>query len=144
MTQKRGPLLIWRRPGKGMFIGRDIRVTVIDCTRSTVRLGIEAPLSLVISKPGVSFEEHLALQVDRDGRRGQPQTVSERDLVTVVLALEEVVNIGREATISYVGQEMDNRASLSVDAPLTVAVTRDDFTFEEHLRIQERREGSRR
>lgn len=127
-----------------MFIGRDIRVTVIDCTRSTVRLGIEAPLSLVISKPGVSFEEHLALQVDRDGRRGQPQTVSERDLVTVVLALEEVVNIGREATISYVGQEMDNRASLSVDAPLTVAVTRDDFTFEEHLRIQERREGSRR
>jgi sRNA-binding carbon storage regulator CsrA len=137
--KKRGPLPIWRRTGRGMFIGRGIRVTVMACTRSTVRLGIEAPLALVVSNPRASFEDHLALQMDRDARQ-----VTGRDLVTVELAIDESVYIGREATITYTGQDMSDRASLSVDAPLNVAVTRDDFTFEEHMRIQERREGGRR
>lgn len=138
--RKRGPLPIWRRVGRGMFIGRSIRVTVMACTKSQVVLGVEAPLAVVVSPHGVTMEQHLTLQIDRETRTdGKP-----RDLVTVVLAVDESVRIGREATITYTGQDMSDRASLSIDAPLNVAVTRDDFTFEEHMRIQERREGGRR
>jgi len=137
-----GALRIWRRPGKGMFIGRSVRVTVVDCTRSTCRLAVEAPLSVVVTGPDKTLEQHLATQLDRDVRK---QEDDPKDLATVVLMLGESARIGREATITYVGEESGRRASLSVEAPLNVAVTRDDYTFDEHIRTQERREkGGRR
>lgn len=144
-TRKFGPkpsgtLLIWRRPGKGLFIGRSIRVTILDCTHSTVRLAVEAPLAVVVSAGDVGLEDHLARQLDRDTRA----PVDGKDLTTVALLKDQAAKLGREATIVYVGEDEGQRASLSIDAPLNVAVTRDDFSFEEHMTVQTRREGGER
>jgi len=139
-SKPRGVLEIWRARGKGMFIGRDVRVTVLDFTPRTVRLAVEAPISLVVSGGEVSHEEHLERQLDRESR----PAVSEKDLTTVVLLLAQPLRIGRQATLTYTGPRDSHAASIAIEAPTKVAVTRDDFTFEEHLVEQKRRERGER
>ena len=41
-------LIITRKAGEGLFIGDDIRITILDIRGKQVRLGIEAPSTTVI------------------------------------------------------------------------------------------------
>ena len=60
-----------------------------------------------------------------------------------MLGLDEVLRIGRGVSLQYVGQEHAGhwgRATFLVSAPTHVAVSRDDFTREDHLELQAQRE----
>lgn len=41
-------LILTRKLGEGLFIGDDIRITVIEIRGKQIRLGIEAPQSVVV------------------------------------------------------------------------------------------------
>ena len=61
-------LALDRKPGEAIYIGRDVRVTVSSVSRSgVVRLVVEAPKRVVISRDDFSFESHLRLQAEKDG-----------------------------------------------------------------------------
>lgn len=132
----RGELVIWRRQGKGMYVGRGVRVTVLEADANSVELAIEAPLSVVVSGPGTKLDQHLQAQMDREDRTFDDR----RDMTLLRLQLGEEVLIGRIVRIEFQGEEGKGRAALLVRAPLNVAVTRDDFTHAQHMEIQQKRE----
>lgn len=41
-------LILTRRMGEGLFIGDDIRITVLEIRGRQIRLGIEAPANVVV------------------------------------------------------------------------------------------------
>jgi carbon storage regulator len=41
-------LVISRRPGEKIFLGREIQITILEIKEGNVRLGIEAPLEVKI------------------------------------------------------------------------------------------------
>ena len=41
-------LILTRKHGEGLFIGDDIRITVVDIRGKQIRLGIEAPAHIVV------------------------------------------------------------------------------------------------
>ena len=43
-------LVLTRKPGEKVFIGGGITVHLVECSRSRVRLGIEAPADVVIER----------------------------------------------------------------------------------------------
>jgi carbon storage regulator CsrA len=55
------------RVGHGIRIGPDIVVRVLEVDGAMVRIGIDAPLSIVISRDELPRAEHDAEQRRRDG-----------------------------------------------------------------------------
>ena len=50
-----------------MFIGRGITVTILDVSDDgTVRVGIEAPRSIAVSRDDYPYESHLEFQERRE------------------------------------------------------------------------------
>jgi sRNA-binding carbon storage regulator CsrA len=129
-------LPIWRRPGRGFYIGRSVRVTVLEVFSDCVKLGVEASRGIVVSGPDVASEMHLARQVDRelDADDGVEMTSHE-------IEIGELICIGRGVRVLFKGCDRAEQATLMIDAPRNVAVTRDDFTREEHLAKQARVEN---
>ncbi len=41
-------LILTRKTGEGLFIGDDIRVTILEIRGKQIRLGIEAPTAIVV------------------------------------------------------------------------------------------------
>ena len=41
-------LILTRKSGEGLFIGDDIRITILEIRGKQIRLGIEAPTSVVV------------------------------------------------------------------------------------------------
>jgi len=54
-------LVLARRKGEAIVIGRDIRITVLRVTPRSVRLGIEAPRNVTV------YREELLLRLPRSG-----------------------------------------------------------------------------
>lgn len=133
---RRGEVPIWRRSMKSFYLGRFVRVTVLHVTPSEVQITVEAPLSLVVSGPKVALEDHLAAQQDRENTT----RVEGSDLTAFTLDFDEVLRIGRTVSIRFGGEEGDARAALYVTAPVNVAITRDDFSREEHDALQAKRD----
>ncbi|MBM4283746.1 MAG: carbon storage regulator CsrA [Deltaproteobacteria bacterium] len=46
-------LILTRKSGEGLFIGDDIRITVVEIRGKQIRLGIEAPSEVVILREEV-------------------------------------------------------------------------------------------
>jgi len=43
-------LILTRNPGESIFIGDDIKVTVMEINRNQVRIGIEAPRAIEVDR----------------------------------------------------------------------------------------------
>lgn len=41
-------LILTRKSGEGLFIGDDIRITIVEIRGKQIRLGIEAPTNIVV------------------------------------------------------------------------------------------------
>lgn len=135
-----GALVLYRRPGRGLFIGRGARVTVSAISEAGVGLVVEVPLSLAVNGEEVPLADHLAAQADREAEAcgGWPLADTPTQSQWLV-KLSGVLRIGRSVTLQYLGNE-SGRAALRVEAPSQTAVTRDDFTIADHLKVQEGRE----
>jgi sRNA-binding carbon storage regulator CsrA len=136
-----GELVLWRRPGRGIFFGRHGRLTVISLEVAKVRISIEAPVSIAVSGPPRSLEEHLAIQQDRESA---PTDATVQDLTPFDLEVGQKVWVGRSVVIEYVGPHGRSAAAFEFQAPENCAITRDDYSHEEHLEKQARRDASRR
>lgn len=133
-------LRLSRFPGQGIYIGRGVRVTVADYYQNGATLTVEATAGYAVSGPETSGVDHMMRQVEaeRYARDGQPEDL--RPIVVHVLS-GEVCSIGRGITVSVISAEHEAEVQLGVEAPNHVAVSRDDFTLEDHMKWQERRES---
>lgn len=62
-----GMLVLGRRRGRSIYIGRGITVTVLDIdTYGNVKLGIDAPRSIAVSRDDYTYETHLEFQDRRE------------------------------------------------------------------------------
>ena len=73
-TEGVGNLVISRRRGQAIYIGRGVIVTVVeigydDDGRPQVRLAIEAPRSLAVSRDDFTLEQHHEFQRERESGR---------------------------------------------------------------------------
>jgi carbon storage regulator CsrA len=61
-------LVIERKEGEGLFIGRGVRVVVVEVTDTgRVRLGIEAPRNVAVSRDGAfTSRQHAEFQRARE------------------------------------------------------------------------------
>lgn len=65
-----GNIVIGRRLGRGIFIGRGIRVTIAAIRGDRVDLAIEAPQTEAVSRDDVALDVHMEFQRAReDGER---------------------------------------------------------------------------
>ena len=62
-------LILTRKSGEGLFIGDDIRITILEIRGKQIRLGIEAPTSVVVLREEIYRriqEENLQAAGARD------------------------------------------------------------------------------
>ena len=46
-------LIITRKPGEAVYIGKDIAVTVLDVNGKQIRIGIDAPMDVPIKRDNI-------------------------------------------------------------------------------------------
>lgn len=51
-------LILGRRVGETLLIGDDVKIFVLHCDRTSVRLGIEAPTSVTILRGEIAHQTH--------------------------------------------------------------------------------------
>lgn len=136
-------LLIVRARGRAVYIGRDLQVTVCDVTGEgdarTTELLVHHPQNIAVSRPGTTYAEHVEAQYRAE--RG-PNT-GETRRTAFECGRGGGVLIGRGVSVVVSGFENSGDVRLGIEAPRHMAVSRDDFTFEEHLGFQMRRESGR-
>ena len=62
-------LILTRKSGEGLFIGDDIRITILEIRGKQIRLGIEAPTTVVVLREEIYRriqEENLQASGARD------------------------------------------------------------------------------
>ncbi len=62
-------LILTRKSGEGLFIGDDIRITILEIRGKQIRLGIEAPPSVIVLREEIYRriqEENLQAAGTRD------------------------------------------------------------------------------
>lgn len=62
-------LILTRKSGEGLFIGDDIRITILEIRGKQIRLGIEAPTSVIVLREEIYRriqEENLQAAGTRD------------------------------------------------------------------------------
>jgi carbon storage regulator len=77
-------LVLTRRPGEEIFIGRNIRLTVVSIGPGRIKLGITAPRDVRIDRQEIA--EMLAAQLQQQGDTTSPTTQSPPPVVTAVTA----------------------------------------------------------
>lgn len=133
-------LMLWRREGMGAYIGRTARLTVLAVSPEQVSVALEAPLFVAVSGPNVTAEDHLVKVVDRE-REGIDGALSKVDVSNLTLRKGERAQLGRTIKLEYRGMDAPGVATIGVAAPRHVAISRDDFTREQHMEFQLKREA---
>lgn len=131
--------MIGRRSGQGLYIGRDIRATVTSTDATGMDLYVEAPVGMVVTAGGENAAEHVAAQFKAESERQHPG----KHTVSVRVEAGQWARIGRGVALMLMGledREGRHEAKLGINAPRHVAVSRDDFTWEQHLAFVEKRE----
>ena len=62
-------LILTRKSGEGLFIGDDVRITILEIRGKQIRLGIEAPASVIVLREEIYRriqEENLQAAGARD------------------------------------------------------------------------------
>ena len=65
-------VVIIRRKGEGIFIGHGIRVTILDLEGDSVKVGVECPVEVAVSR-GSSYQRHLREQKVRERMYAEEQ-----------------------------------------------------------------------
>lgn len=128
-------LLLGRGEGEAIYLGRFVTITVLRVEARAVRVGIEAPTRIAISKPGTATEKHLA-----DCRRLEASGLDDDTLHTFEARKGDVIQIGRDVRFQIFGIA-NEVARIGIDAPPHMAVSRNEFSREAHMRFQEQREA---
>lgn len=133
-------LLLVRSAGRGVWVGRDITLTVLERSSAglwSVRVDVNSRDA--ISGPGVTMTEHVQAQFDVEQ---QPVTAEYKAVRFYGMHAGETILVGRGVRFRLEG-EGDGGARIEVEAPRFMAVSRDDFTREEHDAFQADREAGR-
>lgn len=136
-------LLIERDSGRSVYIGRNVVVTVLDrvfgAEVETFGLRVVAKGACAVSRPGTTMSAHLARQ-----ERMEQSRMNGNEVTAVECEVErgETVFIGAGMRVVLLGVNGNGAARIGIDAPRHQAVSRDDFTFDEHLQFQKEREES--
>ena len=70
---KRGNLVMHRFPGQSVYIGRSITLTILGITdEGEIKVSIEAPKWMAISRDQFTREEHMEHQKRREEEEGLP------------------------------------------------------------------------
>jgi len=67
-------LLLQRRVGESIFIGDDIKITVLDASHRQVRLGIQAPRDVAVHRE----EIYQRIQIEKAGQGYNPDADNKR------------------------------------------------------------------
>jgi sRNA-binding carbon storage regulator CsrA len=123
--------------GEGIYIGRAVKVIVLDVGRRGVSLRVEAPDTVAVTATTETMEEHVEAQ-----REAEADSFADGDIAFEVhhVAIGGGLFIGNGVTVRVVRVEADGFTHVSIHAPKHVAVSRDDFTLEQHMEYQARRE----
>lgn len=67
-------LVLTRSIGERLFIGDDIKITVLRCTKNQVRLGIDAPSSVPVHREevfhSINKQNDLKELIEKEARQG--------------------------------------------------------------------------
>jgi carbon storage regulator len=63
-------LVLTRRPGQSVYIGGDVKITLVEIKGSQVRIGIDAPSSVRI------YREEIYLQIQEENKLAASETIS--------------------------------------------------------------------
>lgn len=64
-------LVLSRKLGEKILIGKDVTITVVDIDRGKVRLGVEAPRDVTIFRSELVQEKRHAEDLDREAEGGE-------------------------------------------------------------------------
>lgn len=131
-------LLLGRKEGEGIYVGRVARVTFSEIGETDVVITVEHEPIIAVSDYDVPGATHIAEQL-----KAESSTDTRKKVKTFTLAASEDVRIGRGVTVKVMEIKPDS-VTIGVDAPRHIAVSRDDFTLQEHLKYQAARELPRR
>jgi carbon storage regulator len=84
-------LVLTRRPGQSVYIGDDIKITLVEIKGSQVRIGVEAPGNVRI------FREEIYLQIQEEN---QTASVVPADLTQDLSSVAKVWSEGKVDTLS--------------------------------------------
>lgn len=136
-------LLIVRSEGRSLYIGRDIVVTVASVLGErddrVVEFVVNHPANIAVSPPGTPMTTHVEAQYLAERRPASSGAAR----TSCFCRRAQAVSIGRGVTVVVSGFESGGDVRLGIEAPRHMAVSRDDFTLEEHLAFQVRREQGR-
>lgn len=139
--------MIGRVKGEGVYIGRDYRVTVTGVAANGITVRIESSLGVVVSDSDFGYPEHLANVEKEEVRFHSGNPTGGRLGRDFILLTDAGLMIGRGVEVTLVSLANDERgrmrAQIAIEAPQHMAVSRDDFTFDQHMTHQERRERRR-
>jgi len=84
-------LVLTRRPGQSVYIGDDVKITLVEIKGSQVRIGIEAPGNVRI------FREEIYLQIQEEN---QSAAVQPAELAPDLSGMAKVWREGKTDTLS--------------------------------------------
>lgn len=148
--------MIGRFAGRGLYIGRDLRLTVTRIEEEAINLRIEGLTGTVVTDSDLDLAGHLVAVEAEERRMGSGNPALPRVGREYIVPLEAGLWIGRDVTVQFVelcdggkgcrcrAAHRGTQANLAIEAPMWMAVSRDDFSFTDHMRWQEEREKQRR
>jgi sRNA-binding carbon storage regulator CsrA len=145
-------LVIERSAGEGFYVGTAVRVTVVGIGEAKrpheriVRFYVEAPQRVLVSKEEMGFEGHLSRQAARERVAGRDPNYRETTTVDRTESLSFYVGRSVRVKVMEVVGAKDGHPVLvriGIEAPQHIAISRDDFTFQEHLKYQLERSASK-
>lgn len=129
-------LVLNRTSGRSVWIGRSVTVTMLDKLGSERwTMMVEAPKHFAVTGPCPRIATHIQKQYAAE-KHGKDQSLIS---TMITLGSQESVQIGRGMKITLLSIDRDN-ARLGIDAPRHLAVSRDDFSRDEHLAFQQERD----
>lgn len=129
-------LIIDRAEGRSVYIGKDITVTVLGVRDDVAEFMVTAPATAAVSASTAGMASHVEAQLQLERMGGGPVVPRRMTLRTGMALL-----IGRGVTVLLSAIERDGDARIGIEAPRHMAVSRDDFTFEEHMEFQRKRDA---
>ena len=72
-------LVLTRRAGEGIFIGDDVKVTILESQDGKVRIGIEAPKERKI------YRQEIYDRICQENREASQWDAAKRDMIDAVL-----------------------------------------------------------
>lgn len=134
-------LLIGRKKGEGFYVGRGVRLTLLEIEGRTMRALVEVPENIAVSDERLPMVEHMAKQLTAETSK-RPEERAKVLWAFGPLGEGDGIRIGRGVCVHVLQVQTDGNVRFGIDAPRHVSVSRDDFTYAQHLKFQTERESA--